>query len=78
MTAVDHFKAYLRCPQGGLTGIADLSELNGYSYGPGDPTMVERLPRGFKIVNQKSGLATIDLFCEKCGVSAITKDNKPL
>ncbi|GIQ78439.1 hypothetical protein BraRD5C2_68900 [Bradyrhizobium sp. RD5-C2] len=78
MTPRDSFKAYLRCPTCGRTGIADLSELDGYSYRPGETTMVEHLPRGFKIINRPSGLASIDLFCEKCDVSAITKDNKPL
>ena len=39
--------------------------------------MVDHLPKGFKVMNQKSCVADIDLFCEKCGVSAITKDNQP-
>jgi hypothetical protein len=78
MTARDRFKAYLQCPACGRTGVADLSEFDGYTYRPGDPTTVDHLPKGFKIVNQKSGLASVDLFCERCDVSAITKDNKPL
>jgi hypothetical protein len=78
MTARDRFKAYLKCSKCGKTGVAALSELDGYSYRPGQTTtMVDHLPRGFKIVNQPSDLASVDLFCEKCDVSAITKANKP-
>lgn len=73
MTARDHFKAYLKCPRCGLAGVANLAELDE----PGRTTMVEQLPRGFKVVNQPSNLASIDLFCERCDVSAITSDNRP-
>jgi hypothetical protein len=70
MTARDHFKAYLKCPRCGLTGVASLAELDE----PSQTTMVEQLPRGFKVVNQPSNFASIDLFCERCDVSAITTD----
>jgi hypothetical protein len=43
MTARDHFKAYLKCPRCGLTGVANLAELDE----PSQTTMVEQLPRGF-------------------------------
>jgi len=39
--------------------------------------MVDHLPKGFKVVVQKSCVGNINLVCEKCGVSAITKDNQP-
>ncbi len=77
MTPRDHFKAYLKCPRCGLTGVANLAELDGYLVKPGQPTMLEQRPRGFKVVNQPSSLASFDLFCERCDVSAITKDNNP-
>jgi hypothetical protein len=54
-----------------------LAELDGYLVKPGQPTMLEQRPRGFKVVNQPSSLASFDLFCERCDVSAITKDNNP-
>jgi hypothetical protein len=77
MAMRDHFKAYLKCPRCGLTGVANLAGLDGNSDEPDKPTMLEQLPRGFKVVNQPSSLASFDLFCERCDVSAITKDNKP-
>jgi hypothetical protein len=78
MSARDRFTANLRCPKCGRTGIAKLSELDGYSYARGDQsTKVDLLPEGFKIVDRKSGLASVDLFCVKCDVSAITKGNEP-
>ncbi|SED14137.1 hypothetical protein SAMN05444164_3832 [Bradyrhizobium erythrophlei] len=73
MTARGHFKAYLKCPRCGLSGVANLAELDE----PCQTTMVEQLPRGFKVVNQPTNLASIDLFCERCDVSAITADNRP-
>lgn len=80
MTARDRFTAYLKCPKCGRAGAARLSELDGYSFafGKGNRTDVDFLPEGFKIVDGSSSLTSgIDLHCETCGVSAVTKDNKP-
>jgi len=78
MTARDKFVANLKCPSCGRTGVAKLSELDGYSYAFGDKsTTVEFLPEGFKIVDQKSSLASIDLYCDQCDVSAIPRENRP-
>jgi len=44
--------------------------------GLNSPTIVDYLPQGFKVVSRQSDVGNIDLFCGKCDVSAITKDNQ--
>jgi hypothetical protein len=73
----NRFRGYLKCPGCGRVAVAGLSKCDGHTNRPDDPINVDYLPKGFKVVNQKSCVANIDLVCEKCGVSAITKDNQP-
>jgi ssDNA-binding Zn-finger/Zn-ribbon topoisomerase 1 len=73
----NRFRGYLKCPGCGRAAVAGLSKFDGCTYRPDDSTMVDYLPKGFKVANQKSCVGDIDLVCEKCGVSAITKDNQP-
>ena len=71
MTARDEYKANLRCPGCGRTGVAELSELDGYSYVFGSQsTRVESLPEGFKKVASTDQIGGVDLFCAQCNVSA--------
>jgi hypothetical protein len=71
----NRFRGYLRCPCCGRAAVAGLSKITG--RGPDDPTVVDYLPEGFKVVSQQSCVGSIDLVCEECEVSAITKDNQP-
>ncbi|MEJ0094974.1 MAG: hypothetical protein WDN46_16585 [Methylocella sp.] len=74
MTARDRFPANLKCPQCGREGIARLSEEDGYSYAFGSQdTKVDHLPEGFLVVEQKSPVGSVDLFCAGCNVSAVAK-----
>ena len=71
----NRFRGYLKCPSCGRAAVAGLSKIGG--QGPDNPTIVDYLPKGFKVVSQQSHVGNIDLFCGKCDVSAITKDNQP-
>jgi hypothetical protein len=70
----NRFRGYLKCPSCGLAAVAGLSKISG--QGPDDPTIVDYLPKGFKVVSKQSCIGNIDLLCESCDVSAITKDNQ--
>lgn len=72
MTARDRFRAQLKCPKCGREGEVHFSELDGYSYAFGNKdTSVESLPEGFKVVNQRTGIASVDIYCATCDVSAL-------
>lgn len=72
MTSRDRFGANLRCPKCGHTGEVKFSEAEGFAYLRGNrETTVEALSDGFKIVEEKTWLATVDIYCEKCDVSAL-------
>lgn len=70
--ARDRFQAKLKCPKCGATGVAKLSEEDGWSYVKGSQeTKVESLSEGFVIVNQRSKMASVDFHCKSCCVSAV-------
>ncbi len=71
----NRFRGYLKCPGCGRAAVAGLSKCD--NSRPNDAINIDYLPKGFKVVNQKSCVADVDLVCEKCGVSAITKKNQP-
>jgi len=72
LMAKDRFKIPLTCPKCGKTAIADAWENDGWAYMRGKrDTHIENVPEGFKVVKRKSRMATVDLFCTECDISAI-------
>jgi len=72
--AKDRFSIPLKCPSCGAFGTAHAEEEDGWRYLRGNTaTTITELPEGFKIIPQRSGMASVDIFCEKCHVSAITR-----
>ncbi|QGA56872.1 hypothetical protein [Brucella sp. 2280] len=70
--AKDRFKIKLKCPDCGKEGLASAWEEDGWAYVKGDrDTTISDLPDGFKIVSQKSRMASVDLFCSDCNISAV-------
>jgi len=68
----DRFNIPLECPNCGKTATARAEEEDGWAYLKGNrSTSITTLPPGFKIVDQKSRMASVDLFCIDCDVSAI-------
>lgn len=70
----DRFSIPLKCPSCGASGTAQAEEADGYRYMRGHTgTTITELPGGFKIVPQRSSMASVDIYCDKCDVSAITR-----
>lgn len=69
--ARDRFQIRLKCPACGRQGLAQAEEQDGPAYLRDSSTRITSLPDGFKIVNQPSMKASVDLFCEQCEVSAV-------
>ncbi len=59
MSGFAHWTEILRCPNCGLTGVADLSHPKGDEM----PTVIDNLPIGFKPVSSQYGDT---FFCEDC------------
>jgi len=57
MTVVDHWVETLRCPHCGKTGVARLSQADGWH------ALVDQLPEGFKFVGLESGS---NFYCSSC------------
>jgi hypothetical protein len=58
----------------GRDGRARLSESDGWSYAKGDKTTQDdALPKGFHSVAKPSWYGTVDIYCDTCNVSALTK-----
>jgi hypothetical protein len=65
MASRDKFVINLHC-------IAQANEADGIVYLKGDrATSISDLPDGFKIVQQPSKMGSVDIFCQKCDISAI-------
>jgi hypothetical protein len=72
MASLDKFDIKLLCPICGHEGVARASEADGIAYLKGDKaTSIDHLPEGFKIVFQRNKMASVDIFCAKCDISAI-------
>ena len=72
MASRDRFSIKLECPSCGRAGVAQASEADGIVYLKGDrATTITHLPEGFRIVDQASKMASVDIFCEMCNVSAV-------
>jgi hypothetical protein len=72
MASRDKFVINLHCPSCGKDGIAQANEADGIVYLKGDrATSISDLPDGFKIVQQPSKMGSVDIFCQKCDISAI-------
>lgn len=70
--ATDRFDIPLKCPKCGKTAAAHAEEEDGWAYVKGNSaTTITSLPKGFKIMKQKSKMASVDIFCVDCDVSAI-------
>ena len=68
----DRFKIDLKCPSCARSGVASAEEEDGWSYVKGNKdTYIFDLPNGFKIVDKPSRMASVDIFCAQCDVSAI-------
>jgi hypothetical protein len=68
VTARDRFAVKLRCPKCGNSGIAQLSQEDGWSYMNGDrSTQIDALPEGFEARTVKRRLK---FFCVPCGIEA--------
>jgi hypothetical protein len=69
MTARDKWKAQLLCPKCGKTGIAEISEDDGYIHG--DPRRrIDGVPEGFIVVPGGSSSLDTDIHCDTCKISA--------
>jgi hypothetical protein len=72
MASRDRFNIKLACPSCGSTGVAKAEEADGIVYLKGDrETSITDLPSGFKVVDQPSKMASVDIFCVDCNVSTI-------
>lgn len=70
--AKGRFKIPLECPSCGRAGTTIAEEEEGWAYlKDNTATVIIDLAEGFKIVRQKSKMASVDLFCVDCEVSAI-------
>jgi hypothetical protein len=70
--ATDRFDISLKCPKCGRVGIARAEEEDGWAYVKGNTaTTITDLPDGFRIVRQQSRVASVDIFCGDCNVSAV-------
>ena len=70
--AKDKFNIPLDCPSCGKTGTATAEEEDGWAYIKGNKrTSITHLPDGFRIVHRKSRMASVDLYCVDCNVSAV-------
>jgi hypothetical protein len=70
MTARDRFTVKLECPMCGKTGVAHLSQADGYSNLHDRSTRVEALAQGFKPVEQRTGPYDLLIYCADCDVKA--------
>lgn len=70
--AKDKFKIKLACPKCGAVGIAEAVEEDGWAYMRGNhDTEIKHLPDGFRIVDQQSRMASVNIYCSACDVSAV-------
>ncbi len=60
------------CPRCGKSGDAHLSDYAGHRVLDDYGTTVDELPEGFKVVKQKSKIGSVDIFCVKCEMSALS------
>ncbi len=67
MAARDRFTHKLTCPQCGKTGIAEVSQGDGWVFMRDDVTTVDYMPEGFRDV-RKSGERRPVYECIDCGV----------
>lgn len=72
MTARDRFTANLVCPTCKRTGVAKVSQEDGWSFSNGDTsTRVDELPSGFEAARHGHGHSgRLDILCASCRVSA--------
>jgi len=71
MTARDRFTSELKCPVCGKTGIAELSQEDGWSFSNGDQsTRIDFLPEGFFVVSKGDRFGQPDFHCTEHRVSA--------
>ena len=69
--AKDRFKIPLKCDTCGRQAIALAEEQDGPAYLKDSSTRITSLPDGFKVVDQPSRMASVDIFCTECDMSAV-------
>lgn len=67
MAARDRFTHDLKCPQCGKTGVAEVSQADGWSFMRDDSTTVDDMPDGFRDVRKRGDKRPV-YECNDCGV----------